>query len=199
MSKDESVLTWDTLTQVSDQKAQRKLDYLEKKREETIVSEEELDLNSTESALQPESVLRPGDPIPGYPMLRKVAPSNKRRPRMKNILQKMLSYEMDAKSPLTGEMQYCTTGELIIAALVKKGMSGNLKAIELIFDRLEGKAKSAVEISADVNLESHNRTTVNHDLSSLSVDELLTVKDILQKTAIDATIVEAEDNVDDSD
>ena len=197
MSKDESVLTWDTLTQVSDQKAQRKLDYLEKKHKETIVSEEELDLNSTNSSLQPESTesaLRPGDPIPGYPMLRKVSPSNKRRPRMKNILQKMLSYEMDAKSPLTGEMQYCTTGELIIAALVKKGMSGNLKAIELIFDRLEGKAKSAVEISADVNLESRNHTTVNHDLSSLSVDELLTVKDILQKTAIDAVIVEDEDS-----
>jgi hypothetical protein len=173
----EETVTWDTLEHVTNGKVQRKLNRADKEKlEETIETEE---LNSLSSQKQ-------------YPQLD--SHNRKRRPRLKNILLKMLDYKLDRKNPLTGELEYCSTGELLMLSLVKRGLDGNLKAIELIFDRLEGKAKSALDINADVNMESKTTNTINHDLSSLSIDELVTVKDILKKTATEAMVIEAEDD-----
>jgi len=121
-----------------------------------------------------------------------------RRGNLKGTLRKILEYKGNHINAVTDEMEYLTTGEALMFKLIKRGLDGNLKAIELILDRLEGKAKSSVEVSADIKLEENSTTTVNHDFSSLSIDELLFVQKIMQKTKATEIAPEAvdEDNPD---
>jgi len=103
-----------------------------------------------------------------------------RRSRLKGILRKILDYKGKHINAITDKEETLTTGEAMMFVLVKRGLEGNLKAMELIFDRLEGKAKSSLDIKAEMNVESTHVNT-NHDFSRLSTDELISIQSILSK------------------
>lgn len=183
--------TWNKVSTIADKKAERKLIYKEEKLEQEL-QEARVPKSYYEDTGDIRHPVRGGSGINGHPNPKAIVPTKKKgMKQLKTLLQNMLTYTADQKSPLTGEMVYCTYGEQLMATLIKKGLSGNVRALELIFDRLEGKATTEIELNADINVESR---THRHDLSALSVDELLLVKDILQKTTVEAEVLHKEDD-----
>lgn len=64
-------------------------------------------------------------------------------------------YEVDEKGVETGRkfaraIVKIPRKDMIILAAMKKSMKGDMRAIEFIFDRIDGKAKQAVDIQAEV-------------------------------------------------
>lgn len=105
------------------------------------------------------------------------------RALLRTVLRKVLEIELDLDNPVTRETYKMSVSEAIALKLVKRALDGNLRAIELIFDRVEGKVADMLQLGTmdDKPLEIGN--TLKYDFSNLSVDELLFVRGILKKTA----------------
>jgi DNA-directed RNA polymerase subunit L len=85
------------------------------------------------------------------------------------LLREILDKEINIKKhPITKESNVkLTTSEIILLQLVSKASKGNLKAINSILDRTEGRPKQALEHSGNVS----NIPDVSH----LGADELLRI------------------------
>lgn len=87
----------------------------------------------------------------------------KGRPKKENSLTDILRSKMDDKTEITIKGKKCIlpVGEAIAEKLIQKTLNGNLKAIELIVNRLEGKPLQAIEskIEGDLNVASDERAS----------------------------------------
>lgn len=101
---------------------------------------------------------------------------------LRTILKKVLSMEIDLENPLTTEKYKMSVNEAIALKLVKRALDGNLTAISMIFDRVDGKVADLLQLGNidDKPLEMSN--SLKYDLSNLSVEEMLFMRNILKKT-----------------
>jgi len=60
-------------------------------------------------------------------------------PNITSRIKKILEMELDVKDPVTTKPAKKTVSEIIGLRLAKEAMSGNIKAVKIILDRVEGK------------------------------------------------------------
>jgi hypothetical protein len=92
---------------------------------------------------------------------------------LSTILKEMLEEEIEIT--LDGKKERKQFKDIIVRRLVKKANDGDLRAIQEIFDRTEGKAKQEVEQSTTIKDQ-------RLDLSKLSDDELRILAEIQRKS-----------------
>ena len=77
------------------------------------------------------------------------------RPKLGNaisdVIRGSLDDEIDIVDKKTGQIRKITKREALSEVLLKLGISGNLRAIELIMDRLEGKPRQSIKHEGDIN------------------------------------------------
>lgn len=101
--------------------------------------------------------------------------------QLKTILKKLLSQQLDLDDPLTKEKYKMSVNKAIALKLIKRALDGNLKAIEMIFERIEGKVAQRTELTGANGGAVALSSQVSHDLSALSSDELLALRETVSK------------------
>jgi hypothetical protein len=67
-------------------------------------------------------------------------------PNSKTRLLRILELVQKKRNPVTGEDEEFTIAEQMDLQLIKKALNGDLKAYEILLDRLEGKPKQSTEV-----------------------------------------------------
>lgn len=100
---------------------------------------------------------------PGGPGRPKGVPNSKTR------LLRILELVQKKRNPVTGEDEEFSIAEQMDLQLIKKALNGDLKAYEILMDRLEGKAKQSteVEVSGGVNITWEEKKTYVQNTGSL--------------------------------
>ena len=83
----------------------------------------------------------------------------------KTRLLRLLELITETKNPVTGETEEFTIAEQLDMQIIAKARKGDLKAYEILLDRLEGKAKQSteVEISGGMTINwEEKKTYVNN-------------------------------------
>ena len=96
---------------------------------------------ANEQNLTPFKVGNPGGP--GRP---KGVPNSKTR------LLRILELVQKKRNPVTGEDEEFSIAEQMDLQLIKKALNGDLKAYEILLDRLEGKPKQSTELEVSGGL-----------------------------------------------
>lgn len=65
------------------------------------------------------------------------------RPKGSNLT-RLIKDALESPSPVKGEPR--SEGEVIVSVLIRKARTGNLKATEILLDRMEGKARQPIEL-----------------------------------------------------
>lgn len=105
--------------------------------------------------------------------------SGNRGKQLRTVLKELLQARIKINDPLEKVERVMTVNEAVALSLVQRALHGNLAAIKLIFERLEGLPKQQIE------LDSHLQTSrVGHDMSALSTDELLKLEELVSKVEI---------------
>jgi hypothetical protein len=90
-----------------------------------------------------------GDPPKENQFSKDKQPEHPGRPKgslsIKTILSKLLDEELDIVNPLTQQKEKMTVAKIIQMQKISKAMKGDMKAIEMIEDRMEGKPVSKNE------------------------------------------------------
>ena len=110
---------------------------------------------------------QPGNPGGGRP---------KGSKSLTKILKEALEKDLALKDSKTGIVETKQISEWLVAAMVRDGIKGDLKAIREIYDRIEGKPLQKVNNVTSLDLS-------NIDLSSLTDEQI-------QKLIDDNTIIE---------
>ncbi len=71
-------------------------------------------------------------------------------PNSKTRLLRILELTQKKRNPVTGNDEEFTIAEQMDLQLINKALKGDLKAYEILFDRLEGKPKQTTDITADI-------------------------------------------------
>lgn len=71
-------------------------------------------------------------------------------PNSRTRLLRLLELVTKTKNPVTGEDEEFSIAEQLDMKLIAKAMKGDIKAYEVVFDRLEGKPKQTTDITADI-------------------------------------------------
>ena len=100
---------------------------------------------------------------PGGPGRPKGVPNSKTR------LLRILELVQKKRNPVTGEDEEFSIAEQMDLQLIKKALNGDLKAYEILMDRLEGKAKQSteLEVSGGINITWEEKKTYVANSSSL--------------------------------
>jgi hypothetical protein len=67
-------------------------------------------------------------------------------PNSKTRLLRILELVQKKRNPVTGQDEEFTIAEQMDLQLIKKALNGDLKAYEILLDRLEGKPKQSTEV-----------------------------------------------------
>ncbi|MCA6484057.1 MAG: hypothetical protein IM547_01490 [Chitinophagaceae bacterium] len=105
--------------------------------------------------------------------------SGNRGKQLRTVLKELLESKIKINDPLDKVERVMTVNEAVALSLVHRALHGNLAAIKLIFERLEGLPKQQIE------LDGHLQTSqVGHDMSSLSTEELLKLEELVSKVEV---------------
>lgn len=87
----------------------------------------------------------------------------------KTRLLRILELVTETKNPVTGETEEFTIAEQLDMQIIAKARKGDLKAYEILLDRLEGKPKqtSEVELTGGVNIVWEEKKTYVGNNSSI--------------------------------
>lgn len=77
-----------------------------------------------------------------------------------SILQDAVDRKISKTDPLSGLKKKVTISKALAYSVISKGLKGDIKAINMIFDRLEGKPKQSIEMDGDLNTNT-NRTNID--------------------------------------
>ena len=102
---------------------------------------------------------------------------------LSTLLRDALKQKVDIENPLTLEVCRITASEAIMLKLMKRALSGNLKAIEMIFDRIDGKVADQLQLANAEDKPFEISAGPRHDFSKLSIEELTTMRSLLGKTS----------------
>lgn len=87
----------------------------------------------------------------------------------KTRLLRLLELITETKNPVTGETEEFTIAEQLDMQIISKARKGDLKAYEILLDRLEGKAKQSteIEVSGGINITWEEKKTYVSNTGSL--------------------------------
>ena len=90
-------------------------------------------------------------------------------PNSKTRLLRLLELVTKVRNPVTGEDEEFSIAEQLDMQIIAKARKGDLKAYEIILDRLEGKPKQSteVEVSGGVNITWEEKKTYVGNTGSL--------------------------------
>ena len=90
-------------------------------------------------------------------------------PNSKTRLLRILELVQKKRNPVTGEDEEFTIAEQMDLQLIKKALNGDLKAYEILLDRLEGKPKQSteVEVSGGMTINWEEKKTYVANNSSI--------------------------------
>lgn len=90
-------------------------------------------------------------------------------PNSKTRLLKLLELVTKVRNPVTGEEEDFSIAEQLDMQIIAKARKGDLKAYEIILDRLEGKAKQSteVELTGGINITWEEKKTYVNNTGSL--------------------------------
>jgi hypothetical protein len=90
-------------------------------------------------------------------------------PNSKTRLLKLLELVTKVRNPVTGEEEDFSIAEQLDMQIIAKARKGDLKAYEIILDRLEGKAKQSteVELTGGINITWEEKKTYVENKGSL--------------------------------
>jgi hypothetical protein len=71
-------------------------------------------------------------------------------PNSKTRLLRLLELVTKVRNPVTGEDEEFTIAEQLDMQIIAKARKGDLKAYEILLDRLEGRPKQTTDITADI-------------------------------------------------
>lgn len=77
------------------------------------------------------------------------------------ILKEILDYEISARDPISGEKITVPISTIVNARLVRKAMDGDNKAIREIYDRIEGRPKQKLDVTADMKVKDFLNNCMN--------------------------------------
>ena len=103
------------------------------------------------------SVLMPNgrwEMVPGHPRVggKKLGTKHKKKRPLSDVLQTMLNEEIEVKDKNSDKIVKMKRADILIDQLYKSALSGNTKAIDIIFSRIEGNAPQTVNITKDKTL-----------------------------------------------
>lgn len=100
---------------------------------------------------------------PGGPGRPKGVPNSKTR------LLRILELSQKKRNPVTGNEEEFTIAEQMDLQLINKALKGDMKAYEILMDRLEGKPKQSteLEVSGGVNITWEEKKTYVGNTGSL--------------------------------
>jgi len=101
---------------------------------------------------------------------------------VRTILKRVLQSEFNFDNPLTLGNYKMSVNEAIALKLVKKALDGNLRAIEMIFERVDGKVADMLQLGNIDDKPLETSSTLKYDFTKLSVEELMFVRNVLKKT-----------------
>jgi len=107
------------------------------------------------------------------------APQRRPRANLVTILRSLLKSKVRLRNPLTAVDEELSVGEGLMIQLVYRGLNGNLKAIQQIFERLE--KSGDLETLSDMEKAAGGAAVASHDLSKLSTEELIALRDLTAK------------------
>ena len=76
-------------------------------------------------------------------------------PNSKTRLLRLLELVTKVRNPVTGEEEEFSIAEQLDMQIISKARKGDLKAYEILLDRLEGKPKQTTDITADIKGNVH--------------------------------------------
>jgi hypothetical protein len=76
-------------------------------------------------------------------------------PNSKTRLLRLLELVTKVRNPVTGEEEEFSIAEQLDMQIIAKARKGDLKAYEILLDRLEGKPKQTTDITADIKGNVH--------------------------------------------
>ena len=90
-------------------------------------------------------------------------------PNSKTRLLRILELVQKKRNPVTGQDEEFTIAEQMDLQLIKKALNGDLKAYEILLDRLEGKPKQSteVEVSGGMTINWEEKKTYVQNTGSL--------------------------------
>jgi len=68
-------------------------------------------------------------------------------------LKELLELTISTKDPITGEMVDAPVTSILNARLVRNALDGDNKAIKEIYDRIEGRPKQKLDVTADAKIK----------------------------------------------
>ena len=87
-------------------------------------------------------------------------------PNSKTRLLRILELVQKKRNPVTGQDEEFTIAEQMDLQLIKKALNGDLKAYEILLDRLEGKPKQSTEVEVSggmtINWEENKTYVANN-------------------------------------
>jgi len=93
---------------------------------------------------------------------------------LKTYIKKWLVAEEKFQNPITEEIETLSQYDIIVLMQIAKARKGDTKAFEVLIDRIEGKAKQAIDLEQEISVND-NRTVVNYSaLSENTLREILT-------------------------
>ena len=98
-----------------------------------------------------------------------------KKERLTALLRRKLEAVVDPTNPDAG-----TVGDKVVEALLTEAKSGNVRAIQEVFDRSDGKVKSELDLGGSLGL-------TTYDLSGLSAKELAELERIVSRVEATAT------------
>lgn len=109
---------------------------------------------------------------------RPTKPKGKTGPQLKTIIKRILDLSLDLDDPITKKRYQMTVAENLALQLLKRGLEGNLTALNMILDRVDGKVGEKVEVTTAI------ASAPAYDLSKLSEDELLAFRKTVAKAQL---------------
>ena len=109
---------------------------------------------------------------------RPTKPKGKTGPQLKTIIKKILDLSLDLDDPITKKRYMMTVAENLALQLLKRGLEGNLTALNMILDRVDGKVGEKVEVTTAIV------SAPAYDLSKLSEEELLAFRKTVAKAQL---------------
>lgn len=118
--------------------------------------------------------LRPKHFPKGNPYARLGGLASRRKPAisMTQLLQDQLQQKIKYMDKATGEQKEILKAEIIVGKLIKKAAQGDLKAIDMTFERNDGKVMEAALANKMIETTSIGEEEARKQLANLKTEEL---------------------------
>ena len=100
--------------------------------------------------------------------------------RLTEVLRKCMNEEIEVEDFISKKKKWMKIEHAVALRLLKRALDGNLRAIEIVFDRVDGKVKEKLELE-DVTESVEVENKITYNFNNLTADELLYLRNVMLK------------------